>query len=230
MKTIKLIHKGIVSVLLILLLFSSCDSWKTDLKADIDQESKNYCLFAPGSYWIYQDSATLEKDSAIIVNITYDKSTLATPKCPFLWEEYTMKMKYFLKNNISFDGYQWLTSVRCDYDNVEAGIIKPILLIDNNEIHNKYLGFGSFNKIVYHNGSLSESVNATGYENYYENYKIGNNTFSKVKVFLSSFYNQPYQIRTFWAENVGIIRTEYINEEIFAVRNLIKYKVKPYNQ
>jgi hypothetical protein len=36
----------------------------------------------------------------------------------------------------------------------------------------------------------------------------------------------------YWAKNVGIIRIEYIGEngEIFAVRNLIKYYVKPYKR
>ncbi|MDL2309207.1 hypothetical protein LJC53_06465 [Bacteroidales bacterium OttesenSCG-928-C03] len=59
-------HKLVVGLLFLPLLFSGCDSWKTDLEALIDQESKDYCLFAEGSYWIYQDSATLDIDSVVI--------------------------------------------------------------------------------------------------------------------------------------------------------------------
>jgi len=211
------------------ILLNACDSWKTDWAINVDQESKEYCLFGQGSYWVYQDSATLELDSVVITNVSYNKSTLAKPSCPFLWEEYVMKTTCFYNNQYCNGGYT-LTSVYCD-ETTE----KFIQLVYGNEIDKKYFDNMSLNSINYHNGNLYECLNdvlqndGVLYENYHEIYQIKNNTFSKVKVFLS-LRSECYQIRTYWAENVGIIRVEYIGEEgnAFAIRNLIKYSVKPY--
>ena len=138
---IKTFHKTCLILCISITLFTGCDSWKTDLKADIDQESKDYCLFAQGSYWLYQDSATLKIDSTVVVGISYDKTTLATPTSPFLWEEYFIDMRFFLENNTYYDGRHILTSKYCKKYYVEAGINEPILLnyvrgIDEHYIEN----------------------------------------------------------------------------------------------
>jgi len=65
MKTIKLIY-----TLGIILLLSGCLNIacfvKKDTKICIDQESKDYCVYDEGSYWIYQDSASHAVDSSVI--------------------------------------------------------------------------------------------------------------------------------------------------------------------
>ncbi len=222
MKKIKTFYKTPISVFLTLLLFSGCDSWKTDLKADIDQESKDYCLFAPGSYWVYQDSATLEIDSTVIVDISYKESTFAKPTRPFLFEEYIMNIQYFFKNAIKYNGEHILTSKYCDGYKVEAGTNEPIFLLSTEGIDEHYIKVAS-SFFKYSKNSCSDNFL------YFENYQIGENVFSKVKVFTYSFSDNPYQIKTYWAKHVGIIRTEYIGEDFYAVRNLIKYDVNPYN-
>ncbi|MCL2290440.1 MAG: hypothetical protein FWC34_07035 [Bacteroidetes bacterium] len=62
------IEKKMFALWTILLLsgfLSAC--WKPkEYKYLIDQETKDYCLFGESSYWIYQDSATLNVDSVVI--------------------------------------------------------------------------------------------------------------------------------------------------------------------
>ncbi len=214
MKKFKSLYKITISVFLTLSLFSGCDSWKTDLKADIDQESKDYCLFAPGSYWVYQDSATLEIDSTVVVSISYNKSTHANPTISFLWEEYTMKMKNFQKNNTYHNGSYTLTSKYCDKDMVEIGIMKFCLLFES--------GGGK-----YHNGEIHDSYgkNAT--------LKLINIQdlyfYSKVKVFQDDYLEERKIF--YWAKHIGLIREEIFKKDsLISVRNLIKYNVNPYNQ
>ncbi len=243
MKKIKSFHKITISVFLTLLLFSGCDSWKTDLKADIDQESKDYCLFAPGSYWIYQDSATLEIDSTVIIDISYKKSTFAKPTRPFLFEEYIMNIQYFSKNAIKYNGEHILTSKYCDEDNVKDNVIKPIMctssiVIGENEEFKNGL------KLIYHNGSIGAIYNFdtdpsydifVKYESYFSNFQIEEKMFSNVKLFTVSVIDysnnkKQYQTNIYVAKYIGPIRTEVISEDTYNVRNLIKYDVNPYNQ
>ena len=236
MKNNRFIYSA-VAILAAGILLNACDSWKTDLEANIDQESKDYCLFATGSYWVYQDSATLETDSVIITDVSYYKSTHANPHISFLYEEYKMATTCFLNNhnNIHSLGSNVLTTEYCDDNNVENGIIKFIQLDYRNDIDQMYFdNMGRYSYINYNNSDIYEE-SGSYYENYYDIYQIGNNTFSKVKVFLVSYlsaYSHYFQIRTYWAKSVGIIRVEYIGEDenIFAVRNIIKYNVKPYKK
>ena len=237
MKKMRFVYR--ISILLVLCsCVSACDSWPADIIAEIDQESKDYCLFAKNSYWVYQNSITLEVDSVIIHKVTYEKETHATPTQSFGYEEYTMTLAYFLKNynNMNWDGSYLLTSATCDENNIEDGIIKYILLEHGKGINGKYFAMDP-NYVInyaytdYNNGELYEQpywgTGGSYYENYYESYQIGDKNFSKVKVFLSSFPENNL-IRTYWAKNIGIIRTEYIGEDscVFAVRNLIRYNVK----
>jgi len=223
MKTNKLFCKFIVTIFLIL-LFSACDK-RVDM--NVDEETYAYCNFY-GGYWIYQDSETLKTDSVVYTSCDFKQSSYKTKKGTLYYSEYTMNTENYIFNNFHYDGSYILTGKHCDYNNVKKGISKPILVKYQRGIDEyKYIAIASIS-IKYHNGDLYENYEDLLYENYYDYYRIGDNIFSKVKVFLYSFPNQQYKIRTYWAVNIGIIRTEYIKEDknIFAVRNLIEYKVE----
>jgi len=171
------------NILLMLLLSFSCSSWKTNLKANIDQESKDYCLFAKDSYWVYQDSATLVTDKVFIFDVSCNKTNSASPTEPFLWEAYTMKTTCSLNDNFHSQGSYRLTSGDCEEGLVEQGIAKFIQLEYRNDIDLVYFDTipANLSRIMYvnhHNGVLYESSfyayfdGETFYENYYEVYQI----------------------------------------------------------
>jgi hypothetical protein len=230
MKKHKLTYKtGIM--LLISVLFLTCGK-EVEKIAQIDQESKEYCMYDWRSYWIYQDATTLKIDSVytdIGSSSEQYKYTPASQKNLYRYEEIKTTFQYYLLCDFHHDGSHILTSMYCNVDSVIRNIMKPVLNKSVNGIDKTYINVASthFN---YHNGSILETVVGLLYENYYESYQIENHTFSKVKVFLYSFHNSSHQIRTYWAKNVGIIRTEYINEDTCAIRNLIRYNVKHYQQ
>ncbi|MDR2834995.1 MAG: hypothetical protein LBV69_02160 [Bacteroidales bacterium] len=53
-------------------LFYGCPAEKQET-VYIDQESKNYCLFKEGSYWIYQDSVSQKNDSVVLYEVREGK-------------------------------------------------------------------------------------------------------------------------------------------------------------
>ncbi|MDR2979442.1 MAG: hypothetical protein LBV02_03230 [Bacteroidales bacterium] len=241
MKKIRFIYPVAVSVFLTLLL-PTCDTRKAKVIAEIDQESKNYCLFGQGSYWIYQDSATLETDRVVISNTSYEKITSLSPSSPpFGWEEYVMEMNYFLQNNTQYEGSHMLTSQHCDEERVNVGEAKPIMFICSKIMIGNVDFINNLNSI-YHNGDIEETykshLNSTRemdvkYETYFPNLQVGRELFSHVKLFTVLVFDYStgkyHQIKNYTAKYVGTIRTEIISEDMHIVRNLIGYNVKPYN-
>jgi hypothetical protein len=235
MKRITMIELILTVVLLnTIISFSSCDSWSTDLKADIDTESKDYCLFGQGSYWIYQDSATLKTDKVVIYETEYEHSYQANYGISYLWETYFMRCNHFIEDTLCQVNLL-LTSMLIDDKNVKNGIIKPIYLVATGNSIDKY---GIITYSNYHNGIVGDFLcpfrgmgECLTYEMFYPTYQVNNKEFSNVKVFSYPIYTTQttYQTKVYWAKHVGLIRVEAILEGNPVVRNLIQYNVQPYN-
>jgi hypothetical protein len=233
MKKIKLIT---VTAMLFICI-NSCDSWPTDLAAYVDQESKDYCLFGTGSYWIYQDSATLETDSAIIYNVSYEKTNNGDRQVPYAWEEYTMYFSYFFYDNTVYKINRKLSSARISLKNVENGIIKPIYVKSSSGLFLPLDKYSVHTYANYHNGDIAEFLCPTigggaciTCEIFYPHYQIGNKTFYNVKVFSYPIDSTQttYQSRVYWAKHIGLIRLEAVLEGSPVVYNLVKYNINPY--
>ena len=213
MKTIKLIYK--ISIILILgVLLTACP--KTELKEiKIDQESKDYCLFAEGSYWIYQDSATLEIDS-VIINYPIDYMFTRSSENGYKCEQYRLGISSCSHDSIaSFDAR--LTTYHADHH-----LLKPCLLTGDRGT-------------IYHNGEIREivpgkaNVRSTILLEKKSNYLINEIKYSNIKIFRYEYLEEKRNY--YWAKHVGLIRAEiYKNESLISVRSLIRYNVKPYNQ
>ena len=194
----------LVTAVLLSILLNACLKQK---EIKIDQETKDYCLFAEGSYWLYQDSATLKIDSVVINNpIRYDFTRSKVNGC--VCEYYKSSISFYAQDN-RFYSEILLTTGSADPD-----ILKPCILMKNIDV-------------MYHNGDVSEIV-----PNYFsiillerkENYSINGINYSDVKIFKNE------RCEYYWAKNIGLIRTEIHKEDSIIVKNLIKYNVKPYNK
>ena len=210
MKMFKLIYK-IVTILLAGVLLTTCDKSIGEIR--IDQESKDYCLFAEDSYWIYQDSTTLAIDSVVIDNpigYRFSRSSGNGYKC----ETYFIHTSSYFQNNIlSFESR--LTTSHADPD-----ILKPCLL------------FGE-NGISYRNGEIGENfphsrANTIILVEKKNNYSINGVSYSNVKVFEYNYLG--IKRIYYWAKYVGLIREEIYENDSVIVKNLVKYHVKPYNK
>ena len=213
MKTIKLIP-----TLGIILLLSGCLNIACDFKLYpeiyIDQESKDYCLYAEGSYWIYQDSASHTIDSNVIeypVTYTFSRSNWNGCKC----ETFYFGISSFADDTTIYFALR-LTTGDADHE-----LLKPCLLLLAGEIK-------------YHNGEIGETFpNINSDFVLYtknNNFQINGKTYADVKIFKCSYPNMKIEKIFYWAKHIGLIREEIYKDSTVSVRNLIKYKVKPYNQ
>lgn len=213
MKNMKLVYKTIIIFMLCECL-NACSLLTDTIEVKVDQKTKDYCLFAEYSYWIYQDSATLTMDSVVIDKpIEYDFSQQG-------WEygggdyleSYTTFFSLYSQDTIYSLRIDLSTGYKCD---------------------NSYLYTCSFGwDIIYHNGKINKTCE------YYRNtilidkkdsYSINGITYSDVKIFKKDIPQKENKIYYF-AKHVGLIREETYKNDNIAVKNLIKYNIKPYNQ
>jgi len=211
MKTIKLIYKLGIILLLSGCLNIACDwSYK---EIHIDQESKDYCLYAKGSYWIYQDSASHAIDSNVIeypVSYTFSRSRENGCKC----ETFNFGILSFVDDTTLLHDFMLTTS------SADPELLKPCLL--------------EAEETKYHNGEIGETFpDIKGDFVLYaknNNYQINGKTYTNVKIFKYSGPDKDVEKTFYWAKHIGLIREEIYKDSTVSIRNLIKYKVKPYNQ
>ncbi|MDR2836290.1 MAG: hypothetical protein LBV69_08915 [Bacteroidales bacterium] len=197
MKIIKFILAIILSVLMY-----GCHK---NFQSYISTTTKSYCLFNSDSFWVYQDSATLKIDSVVLYNIIKEIKTNDNIDK----ENYKLSFKNYLKDTILYTE----STINSDF-------------VDNRENQNYY--FHNFVDIYlktyfckcfgyrYINNILSFFDGK-----FYENYKLGETNFENVIITTNNIDEKNIMIKTYWAENVGIIRYE-INNNVY---KLINYKV-----
>jgi hypothetical protein len=196
-------------------------------EVNIDQETKDYCLFDEGSYWIFQDSATMETDSISICEISY-KEISEDFFDTYIVDDYQISYNCFMKDTIiSFWGTLRNYPVGGELDKEDLSSLISNLYIPAHILPYPQLDF------YYHSGKIGTTKNEIEYASFSSNYSTIQKTFNDVKIFLKHNYLYsnalfPYQI--YWAKHVGPIRIEIMNEEQIIVYNLIRYNVKPYKK
>jgi hypothetical protein len=206
---------SVFSLILISLVFTAC-GWIWNLGAQyvyIDQETKDYCLFGQGTYWVYQDSATLEYDNVLINRV--DKAWLKyNAENTGGYEDYEIYAS--MRQDVSAEPQTYimaLTTFHEDYDAVQ----KPNWLHTN---RNDEYG------VIYHNCGIGEMYYGAELIEIIDTMQIADSIFFAVKQFTDT---TSTNFKTwYFAKNVGLIRMEMQNEERKIVKNLVRYDVKLY--
>ena len=209
-------RKSLITLWIILLsvLFSAC--LFPLKKVRIDNETKEYCLFDQDSYWIYQDSISLEIDSIIICK----------PIGHSTGENGDIDYEYY---------YTLVASYSQDSTSKSQLFLSTEYAIYKENISALELEKASFNKFYYHSGEIKKTYNFLSSNRITllmkkNNCSINGINFYDIKVFES--LRQTQKEIYYWAKDVGLIRVEkYDNKDsLLSVRNLIRYNVKPYKQ
>jgi len=203
----KITYIFIITALLLGMLLHACFKPEGIL---IDKESKDYCLFAEGSYWIYQDSATHIIDSVVIDKpISY--SFGSEPKRDPYRETYSTHISFYSQDSVSsilFD----LTTGEADSDLKKPCLLRSYFfatMYHNGEVFEKFPNFKSLPVLVKKEDS----------------YLINGITYLNVKIFEENMRVGKKRI-CYWAKNIGLIRTEIYKNDSVIVKNLIRYNVK----
>ena len=206
------------TVLISALLLFVVGSCKAPKPYPINQETKDYCLFDVGSYWVFQDSATLKTYSITITGIRPDK-IWECPECENSREAYYIHYTCFYNDTNE-------TSTGC--------LINDFSRIDYLEVI--YFFSNSFQipfYFNYHSGNIgtTETASRLGlqvcYENFYSSYEMNNHTYTDVKLFS---FGREQKHNMYFAKHIGFIRSEIITPEERVTLNLIRYSVKPYKK
>jgi hypothetical protein len=205
MKTIKFIQKTNV-ILLVSISLISCTKPR---EIRIDQESKDYCSFDIGSYWIYQDSASLKTDYVVIskpIGCNYEERGI------YKYEKYCFDIYSYSQDTTYFFNAILTT------EEAVSRRLKPCLLTK-----------GAFKYPYYHNGEIGEDFWSLILSEKRNDYTLNDVTYSDIKIFENNYLEEKKIY--YWSKYVGLIREEiYKNDSLISVKNLIKYNVKPYNQ
>ena len=211
MKNSRFIYSA-VAVLVVGILLNTCFKPKN---IRIDQETKDYCLFGQGSYWIYQDSATLKIDSVEVDSVLYEVEISKGDKSEK--ENYSTDISLYSQDSVRNAGYGLSAGYTCN----------------NSDLYACYFDYD----VIYHNGKINESCyyhrNTVLFDEKY-NYSINGKMYSKVKIFKKKEYGTENIF--YWVKNIGLIRKEkkytsiVTNTDTSIICNLIKYNVKPYKK
>jgi len=196
-------------MLLLALLLNACFKNK---EIKIDQESKAYCLFDQGSYWIYQDSATLAVDS-IVMNKDIGYSNI--PKNTFVPETYYTLVVSYSQDTI-FNSHFRLTTDYADFGT------KVATALEKNDC-----------EFCYHSGETADfyypnTRNKLTLLTKKNNYSVNGIKYDEIKIFEYNIKAEIY----YWAKHIGLIRVERYGEKdnLISVKNLIRYNAKPYKK
>jgi hypothetical protein len=195
-----------------------CISNKKDKNAPtylMSQEFKDYTLFEEGSRWIYQLENSVEKDTVIQVYREY--KMIDSRDFGYNTDQYLTRSSssYFKDMVITIGGL--------DYDNVKISRLR--LFYESQLLIESRCFFDNVGIKV------GERFHNLIYEDFKESYKLGNITFNNVKVFNNveiprdentNFSNIKLPKVTYYAKNVGLIRKELWNGQVW---NLVDYKV-----
>ena len=213
MKKIRLINIFVTAILVCGFLHAC--KWGWDVK--IDQESKDYCLFGQGSYWIYRDSATLTIDSIVINrSVDYVHCSAGGGDNNMHCETYETVISLYSQDSI----YDFPIELTTRYADPE--LLKPCLL-EKGRRGDIFYQNGEIGEVLY--GSLSYAKNMILLEKK-NNYSINGVTYSNVKIFEWNYFEERKVY--YWAKHVGLIRMEIYEKDNVIVKNLVKYNVKPY--
>ena len=206
-----------------------------------NDELYEYCAFDSLSYWIYEDSATLQIDSVVAIKklSKYTDLTMESGCYPD-GRVLTYKQCYNIinTNDNSFRSEYIEPSVYYPKPEESAFDLRAEELYVIMPYSGYRLGFNDFNCYYANIYTPSEIVYTYGtgigykYSTHYDNITINNNLYQdvkKIEFYIYPFFNEVQVTDTivcYWAKHIGIIRHEIHSDSIKNIRNLKYYNVK----
>lgn len=189
----------------------------------INQDTKDYCVFPEGSYWVYQDSVTGILDSVYLVE---QRISVSNPGDTNYESESIINIyKYYNNNVLLIDEYY--ARIHADIDEHYYSI-ENILLLDT---------LGSYDWIYYwnrdeewggkgllglyslelYNKYLAIIIDEVEYRDIICNLKYYNNRKNKTSEDKCYFY---------WARHVGLVKAVFhANTDSTVTKNLVRYHI-----
>jgi hypothetical protein len=195
----------LLTINMLLILLTSCDD--PEIEHYIDEETKSYCYFENGAYYIYQDSISGTIDS-IKISSNWQRPIYAEDEC----EAYETDITDW--NGQIIGKYLIEISMLSDFPSSANLSFSNSIIITQTIYNSRDMG-------IEENPGSSIGVLC----DIYSHYQIENNDFYDIKKFKTQSNSNCYY--SYWAKNVGLIRYEAydLNDSLFKTINLVEYEI-----
>ncbi len=226
--------KKLAFYILLILCATSCTRCKKDKAFEPatypnytpTQPIKDYAIFKPGTFWVYQDSATGVLDSVWVYQYSQTTDTVQKPAntyniCPvYLYR--TFSSKYHSNNYVEFNtGFEILNGSNMILESVidSASYIGDYVKLHSPLVEGKTMSYITDDDCTFMKKYSSYTFNSIVYNNVLKYHHSRD---------MSSYYFINYQhhenkTQVYYAPNIGIIRKEIIDSN--KVWNLIRYNI-----
>jgi len=183
----------------------------------VDIHLENCYTFYSG-YWVYQDSATLELDSIILIELKHGFYG-PNPAIPNYREYYQLTLKH-VNSGETYNEFYIVNEWKRNGGGTYGELGQPVFWV-NISNHEPYIGYG-------YNGFEMIAL--------FDSIAIGDNTFYQVcksTVYADEQYQHEFDFDTdlYFAPHIGIVRMDYFDEgSVHHVWNLVNWDVDFYTQ
>ncbi len=225
--------RKIVYILFISICLTGCQKCKEKQPEPVvytnvepSQPVKEYCIFKPGTYWVYQDSTSGILDSVWVYQYTETTDTFEKPTntfniCPvYLYR--TFSSKYRSNNYIEFNTtFQIASNSNMVLESVidSTGYIGQYVKLHSPFINNKVMSYITQDNCTFLQQIPTIQLSSITYSNVIK-YKHSRDFSSYYFINYQHFENKT---NTYFAPNIGMIRKELPDSN--KVWNLIRYNI-----
>lgn len=240
--------KPLISIFACMLIFVGCDTNPDPLT--INEESKSYCLFDEGTFWVYEDSATSQRDSVVVVSDPVK-----------IWsryknhEGYEMKLHTYTQTD-TLENFLVVMPEYLEWPEHEPSFtiayFSPPWVLNTNSyeyVYYNYYNISIFFRAGYLGGNIQKDREYLAEDFYrspcftinnrivslrlldsFNNYQGMNTSYNNVKLIGFNQYfsiedSIKYETKSYWAKNIGLIRFEAETDSINIVTKLVNYNI-----
>jgi hypothetical protein len=188
----------------------------------LSQTLKDYAYFRPGTYWIYEDSASHALDSVYVLNASYGTNVV------------TEQQNLGYTGSFGFYKEQFAGSLQSSIENewvdMSTSMHAPgAVLFHDKAIGGKYTGQNFLMTDVFTDGyttySNTEPNGSLTFVQGFDTLRVLNNTFHKVALMYDkkNLLEGNNRTNTYIAKNMGVVRRELLDSN--KVWNLKRYNI-----
>ena len=184
------------------------------------KEFKSYTVFSKGNYWIYKDSASALLDSINEYDTYYEKSLHGDPSFEYGHDAWTFYYNSSQQSTKSFQCKITLSENVRVFESFYLYVYTEDTQTGDDQFYPVYFNADTLNS-TWHYGDHYEPVVIT-YKELIPSITIGSTVFTNVKMFehskLLDGFPTTLTRRIYIAKNIGIIRRELFNGEVWELQ------------
>ena len=209
-------------VIALVVLLNACEGCDYGGYKPMPAEFKSYTVFSKGSYWIYKDSASALLDSINEYDANYEKSSHGGPDFEYGHDAWTF---YYNSSQQSIKSFQRQITMRENvrvFESFYLYVYTEDTQTGDHQFYPVYFAADTLKSTWEYGYNDGVGIVEITYKELIPSMTIGSNVFTDVKMFEHNrlLNGSPNTLtrRIYVAKNVGIIRRELFNGEVWELQ------------